>query len=32
MKNINRIALSCLPLASLLLAGTAHAEPTLYLA
>ncbi|MEB0090506.1 ABC transporter substrate-binding protein [Pseudomonas sp. CCI1.2] len=31
MKNINRIALSCLPLASLLMTGTAHADPTLYL-
>jgi putative spermidine/putrescine transport system substrate-binding protein len=31
MKNVKRIALSCLPLASLLLTATAHAEPTLYL-
>jgi putative spermidine/putrescine transport system substrate-binding protein len=31
MKNVNRIALSCLPLASLLLTAPAHAEPTLYL-
>lgn len=31
MKNVQRIALSCLPLASLLLTATAHADPTLYL-
>ncbi|WP_397451138.1 ABC transporter substrate-binding protein [Pseudomonas sp. NA-150] len=31
MKNVSRIALSCLPLASLLLSATAHADPTLYL-
>jgi putative spermidine/putrescine transport system substrate-binding protein len=31
MKNVKRIALSCLPLASLLLTATAHADPTLYL-
>jgi putative spermidine/putrescine transport system substrate-binding protein len=31
MKNVKRIALSCLPLASLLLTTPAHAEPTLYL-
>jgi putative spermidine/putrescine transport system substrate-binding protein len=31
MNNVKRIALSCLPLASLLLTATAHADPTLYL-
>ncbi|MDB6145682.1 MAG: Spermidine/putrescine-binding periplasmic protein [Pseudomonas sp.] len=31
MKNVKRIALSCLPVASLLLTATAHADPTLYL-
>jgi putative spermidine/putrescine transport system substrate-binding protein len=31
MKNVKRIALSCLPMASLLLTATAHADPTLYL-